>query len=93
VEVIDRAVFDFHEVPEATELVLNFLLTGRRREKLSYLRRLIAPSDEWLAYYYATSDASVLRRRRLVHGPRLLANAAHELFDAALHGVARHPVA
>jgi hypothetical protein len=93
VEVADRAVFDFHEVPEATELVLNFLLTGRRREKLAYLARLIAPSDEWLAYYYATSDTHVLRRRRLAHAPRMIVNAAHELVHAALHGLTRHPVA
>jgi hypothetical protein len=92
VEVTDRALFDFHEVPDATELVLNFLLTGRRREKLAYLAHLLAPSGEWLAYYYGTTDPATLRRRRLVHAPRMLANAARELAGATLHGLARHPV-
>lgn len=93
VEVTDRAVFDFHEVPEATELALNFLLTGRRGEKLRYLAHLLAPSTEWLAYYYATSDPRVLRRRRLSHIPHMLTKAARELTGAAFKGMARHPVA
>lgn len=93
VEVTDRAVFDFHEVPEATELVLNFLLTGRRREKLRYLARLLTPSTEWLAYYYSTSDPRVLRRRRLSHIPHMLLKAGRELTGAAVNGLARHPVA
>jgi hypothetical protein len=92
VEVTDRAVFDFHEVPEATELVLNFVLTGRRREKLAYLLHLLAPSDEWLAYFYGTTDPRTLRRRRLLHAPQILSTAAGQLANAAVHGLTRHPV-
>ena len=92
VEVTDRALFDFHEVPEATELLLNFLLTGRRREKLTYLLRLLVPSTEWLAYYYATSDPGALRRRRLLHAPQMLIKAVRELAGVTVHGLARHPV-
>lgn len=93
VEVTDRAVFDFHEVPEFTELVLNFVLTGRRWEKLTYLARLFAPSDEWLAYYYATTDPRILRRRRWTHGPSLLLKGLREALTTARHGAVRQPLA
>jgi hypothetical protein len=92
VEMSDRAVCDFHEVPDATELTLNFLLTGRRIEKLIYLGRLLVPSTEWLAYYYGTSDPATLRRRRLTHAPKLLATALGQLGGMARNGLARRPL-
>jgi len=66
---------DFHEVPGLQELANNFVLTGRRLEKLVYLGRLLAPSADWLAYYYGTSDPARLRRFRLIHAPKLIMTA------------------
>jgi hypothetical protein len=75
---------EFHEVPEATELVSNMILSGRRWEKLLYLLRLLVPSSAWLAYYYQTADPATLRKRRLVHAPKLLAIALGELGSAVV---------
>jgi hypothetical protein len=77
--------FGFTEVPNATEVVLNLLLTGRRWEKGLYLARLLVPSTEWLAYFYDTRDPATLRRRRLVHAPKLLAKAVGELARGTRH--------
>jgi hypothetical protein len=88
-EVEDRALCDFHEVPEAEELLFNFLLTGRRREKLAYIGHLLAPSADWLAYYYGVSDPATLRLRRLVHAPKLLAATLRELAQMFLNGPSR----
>ena len=71
--------FGFPEVPNAVELLLNLLLTGRHREKLIYLGHLLMPPSEWLAYYYGTTDPVVLRRRRVVHAPKLFLTALSEL--------------
>jgi hypothetical protein len=71
--------FGFDEVPRASELLLNLLLTGRRWEKALYLGRLLVPSREWLAYYYDTTDPAMLRRRRLIHAPKLLAMGLQDL--------------
>lgn len=82
----DEAVrCDFHEVPHATELLRNFVLVGRRLEKLRYLSRLLAPSSDWLGFYYGTTDPAVLARRRLMHGPKLIGQALTDLFRATLH--------
>jgi hypothetical protein len=91
-DVHDRVLCDLHEVPEAVELLLNFVLTGRRKEKLAYIGRLLAPSSEWLAYYYGTTDAATLRRRYLVHAPKMVATALSQIADTLIHGVTRHPV-
>jgi hypothetical protein len=75
---------EFHEVPEATELVSNMVLSGRRWEKTLYLARLLAPSNRWLAHYYGTTDPATLRFRRLIHAPKLLGRACRELAAAAV---------
>lgn len=92
VEVEDRALCDFHEVPDAQELFLNFLLTGRRWEKLVYLGHLLVPSSAWLSYYYGVGEAATLRRRRIAHAPRLLLKAMGELAKGMRHGLTRHPL-
>jgi hypothetical protein len=78
---------EFHEVPEATELISNMVLTGRRLEKAVYLLRLLLPSAGWLAYYYGTTDPTTLRMRRLIHGPKLVVRAFRELGAAMLRAV------
>jgi hypothetical protein len=75
---------EFHEVPEATELVSNMVLSGRRWEKALYLLRLLLPSTAWLAYYYQTADPATLRKRRLIHAPKLLAAGLGELGSAGV---------
>jgi hypothetical protein len=78
---------EFHEVPDATELISNMVLSGRRLEKLVYLARLLLPSTSWLAYYYGTDDRATLRFRRLVHAPKLLGKASREVGAATLRAL------
>lgn len=77
---VDREIeLQWREVPVARELLFSVLLLGHVAETLVHLSRLVVPPGEWLARYYSTSDPSVLRRRRLVHAPKMILGAARNL--------------
>jgi putative nucleotidyltransferase-like protein len=82
---------EFHEVPDATELLSNMVLSGRRIEKLMYLVRLLVPSNSWLAYYYGTTDKRALISRRVVHAPKILARMLGQCGMAIVRGVRGEP--
>lgn len=83
----ERVGFEFREVPVAKEALLNLLLTGRTREKLVYLLRVLLPPDDWLAHYYNATDRATLRRRRVVHAPKTILSALGGLSRLALSSV------
>jgi hypothetical protein len=92
VDVRDRVLADFHEVPEAEELLWNLVLGGRRGEKLTYLGHLLLPPAAWLARFYGTTDPMALSRRRLVHAPKLLASTLAGMERTMRFGPARRPL-
>ena len=89
-KVNDRVLADFQEIPEGQELILNFILTGRRWEKLIYLTRLLVPSPEWLRYFYRTGRLSF--PQRALYAPKLIARVVRDLGQAARHGLVRRPL-
>lgn len=69
-----RIAFETQDIPVANEFLLNLLLTGRIRDNLIYLLKLLLPPVDWLSYYYGTRDQNVLRRR----GPGKLIRTQHD---------------
>ena len=72
----------FYFIPVFTRLIPDFLVMGRRKEKLRYLLRLLAPPREWLVYYYSLDPSQYVLIHYLLHPLKLLCHTGRELYDA-----------
>lgn len=76
----------WREVPVTNELLYSLLVLGHIKETIAYLSRLLIPPGKWLARYYGTDDPSILRRRRLVHAPKMMFAAIRSLVNTLSSG-------
>jgi hypothetical protein len=81
-----RPDFSFYFTPLFKRLLPDLLVMGRRRDKLSYLLRLLAPPRAWLRTYYKLGDTRALWMHYLLHPLRLMASYLAELMVAVLRG-------
>ncbi len=66
-----RPDFSFYFLPLLKRLLPDFLVMGRRREKVIYLLRLLLPPPAWLRYYYRLKTPWQLSIYYLLHPLRL----------------------
>lgn len=85
-EPMYRADFSFYFFPLFKRLLPDFLVMGRRRDKLNYLSHLVTPPREWLQHYYGLDDPQQVNRHYLLHPLKLI---YHYLAEIARGGVER----
>jgi hypothetical protein len=78
--------FSFYFVPVYRRLIPDLLVSGRRKEKLSYLLHLLAPSRAWLKYYYHLENTRWLWLHSILHPLRLLGVFIRETCDVVRRG-------
>lgn len=86
-EPMFRPDFSFYFTPLFKRFIPDFLVMGRRRDKIWYLSRLLTPSAAWLKHYYRLSDDRLKRRHHLLHPLKLL---LHYLLEIILRGLLGH---
>jgi predicted nucleotidyltransferase len=69
-----------HVLPLFTKLLPELLMMGRRREKLSFLLRLMLPPAAWLRYYYGLDQGQGLAPHYLLHPLKLMYHYLAEIF-------------
>ncbi len=77
-EPMPRPDFSFYFFPLLKRLLPDLLVMGRRREKLRYLLRVLAPSPTWLRAYYQLGDTRPVAPHYLLHPLKL---ATHYLAE------------
>jgi hypothetical protein len=78
-EPMPRPDFSFYHLPLLKRLLPDLLVMGRRREKLHYLLRLLAPSPAWLRHYYRVSAQRSIAGYYLLHPLKLGWHAVAEI--------------
>jgi len=77
-----RPDFSFYFTPFLKRMLPDLLVMGRRREKIRYLLRLLAPPRDWLVDYYSLDDSASLLGPYLLHPLKLAYHLVEELLEA-----------
>ncbi|HEX5165781.1 MAG TPA: nucleotidyltransferase family protein [Thermomicrobiales bacterium] len=70
-ESMPRPDFSFYHLPVLKRLLPDLLVMGRRREKVRYLLRLLAPPPAWLRSYYQLGATQPIAGHYILHPLKL----------------------
>jgi hypothetical protein len=84
---MSRPIFGFYFFPLFERLLPSLLVMGRRREKVHYLLRLLAPAPDWLRYYYRLSNATAVAPHYILHPLKLMYRYGEEAMSIVTRGL------
>ncbi len=79
---MSRPVFSFYFIPLLNRLIPDWLVMGRRKEKLRCLLHLLFPPRAWLRYYYRLPDTPMVMLHYFLHPLKLASHYLVEITQA-----------